>query len=379
VIRRLPLAPTLLLAAALTAACGSDPPTTPSTPVVRVTAIQPTSGSTFGGTTVTISGENFAVGASVTVGGVAATSVTILSSTTLTAITPARAAGPADVAVAVGGRQATLPGAFQFVTPAIGPNSPPVVQPLRAQGSRPNQPAQMADLGEAISVSTIVTDSESTTAQLTFEWAATVGTIEGTGQSVIFRAPAGLAQTPADANVTLTVTEKYLEAGPTGLPIEREHRVAQSASIRVHDSLKEVAEMGRQFLLMFSDSSIPAEAVVKDFTDLCAGKEFEYDDVVDDRLEFQILSSFVGAASPVTVNFGSACVIENRFRPADACAYYPVRWVSRSKLTGATGFTEGTDQVTAVYRQRRWWLCDSDYIASNSGPAGWKFRQRRIR
>ena len=364
------------LAATWAAACGSEPPTQPSPPPVRVTAIQPTSGSTFGGTTVTISGENFAVGASVTLGGVAATGVTVLSGTTLTATTAAHAAGPADVVVSVSGRQASLPGAFQFVTPSIGPNSPPVVEPLRAQGSRPNQPAQMADLGEGISVTTIVTDAESTTPQLTFQWTASLGTMEGTGQSVVFRAPATLAQTPVDATVTLTVIEKYFEAGPTGLPVEREHRVARTVNIRVHDSSREIAAMGKQFLELFSNSANGPGVVLANFSRTCDdgdGYKAELFDVEKDRRDFVIQSSFVGDATPLpSINFGGSCFLKNVL-PADACAFYPVRWVSREKATGITGSTEGTDLVTAVYEDRRWFLCHSEYLASNSGPAGFKW------
>ena len=64
-----------------------------------VTAISPTSGSTSGGTSVTITGTNFASGATVSIGGTAATSVTVVSSTSITATTPAHTAGTVDVVV----------------------------------------------------------------------------------------------------------------------------------------------------------------------------------------------------------------------------------------------------------------------------------------
>ncbi len=60
------------------------------TPAPTVTAIALPSGSTLGGTLVTITGTNFTGATAVTIGGNAATSVTVTSATTITAITPCR-------------------------------------------------------------------------------------------------------------------------------------------------------------------------------------------------------------------------------------------------------------------------------------------------
>jgi pimeloyl-ACP methyl ester carboxylesterase len=88
-------------------------------PAPTITAITPTSGTTTGGTAVTITGTNFASGASVTIGGTAATSVTVVSSTQITATTPAHAAGAANVVVTNADAQsATLASGFTFVVPA---------------------------------------------------------------------------------------------------------------------------------------------------------------------------------------------------------------------------------------------------------------------
>ena len=60
-----------------------------------VTSVSPSSGTSAGGTTITItiSGTNFVSGATVTVGGVAATSVSVVSATSITATTPAGMSG----------------------------------------------------------------------------------------------------------------------------------------------------------------------------------------------------------------------------------------------------------------------------------------------
>ena len=56
-----------------------------SGPAPTVTSVCPNSGTTAGGTAVTITGTNFAAGATVTFGGTAATNVVVVNSTTITA------------------------------------------------------------------------------------------------------------------------------------------------------------------------------------------------------------------------------------------------------------------------------------------------------
>jgi hypothetical protein len=94
-----------------------------------VTSISPNSGSTKGGTVVTISGENFLSGATVTIGGSPALNVTVVNATTITASTPPGSAGTANVVVINPGYAgeptcaATLANAFTYVLPP-----PPPVQ-----------------------------------------------------------------------------------------------------------------------------------------------------------------------------------------------------------------------------------------------------------
>ena len=52
-----------------------------------------------GGETITLNGSNFQTGATVTVGGTSATSVTVVSTTSITFVTPAKTAGDYDVVV----------------------------------------------------------------------------------------------------------------------------------------------------------------------------------------------------------------------------------------------------------------------------------------
>jgi hypothetical protein len=68
-------------------------------PYVYVASISPVSGSTEGGTTVTVHGNGFGPGATLTIGSVAASDIVVSDPTSLTALTGAHATGLADVTV----------------------------------------------------------------------------------------------------------------------------------------------------------------------------------------------------------------------------------------------------------------------------------------
>jgi hypothetical protein len=95
-----------------------------------VTSVAPGAGPAGGGTAVTITGAGFAGGATASLGGTAATGVTVVNSTTITATTPAHAAGAVNVVVtSLDGQAGTLANGFTFlaapVVTAIAPNSGP--------------------------------------------------------------------------------------------------------------------------------------------------------------------------------------------------------------------------------------------------------------
>ena len=84
-----------------------------------VSSVSPNSGSTAGGTAVTITGTNFASGATVTFGGKAARNVVVVNSTTIAATTPAHAAGAVTVTVTVNGRSGKLVDGFTYTAAGI--------------------------------------------------------------------------------------------------------------------------------------------------------------------------------------------------------------------------------------------------------------------
>ena len=119
----------VVLAAILAAApaCGGDSaPSAPREAALEVTAVVPAGGRVGGGTPVTVMGLGFRAGATVTIDGVAATSVHVVNGVSITAVAPP-ARGPGLVAVAVtnaDGRRVELPLGFLYVPDADGPAGP---------------------------------------------------------------------------------------------------------------------------------------------------------------------------------------------------------------------------------------------------------------
>ena len=353
------LAGTVALSVFALAGCGGGtsgggPGPTPQPPLVS--AITPDAGSTAGNTLVTITGLNFASGATVTIAGEAATGVAVESASKLTAHTAARNAGSGDVVVTVNGVSGRLANGFTYAFPGPSNNPAPVIKDLTAHGPRRNQPAGMADIGESLTLTATVTDGETPVENLGFDWSVAQGTVSGSGPSVTWTAPAQ-ATTPLSVEVRLTVTERYV-TNDTAVPEVRENKVTVATTIDVHDSVKEVGDMATRFLENFSQTSIPTSVVVQDFLPGCYGTDDERQDVEDNRQSYTITSWSVGPPS-VTVDFAGTCAF--RARPGDACSNSDVRWESTKNSTGEPGGAMGVDQVAAVYRQRRWWLCDSQF------------------
>ena len=83
-------------------------------PTPSISLVNPSSGQTTGFTAFTIFGTNFTGATSVTVGGVAATSIVVVSSTAITALSPAHSVGAVDSVVVTPNGTATLVGAFTY-------------------------------------------------------------------------------------------------------------------------------------------------------------------------------------------------------------------------------------------------------------------------
>lgn len=112
---------------------GAASTTVPAPTIASSGGVNPTGGSDTGGQGVTITGTNFAPGATVSFGGVSAVNCMVASSTTINCLTPSHNSGGADVIVTnVDGQSADDADAFEFTleeptfgapTPATGPTN----------------------------------------------------------------------------------------------------------------------------------------------------------------------------------------------------------------------------------------------------------------
>jgi len=100
---------------AVTTPAGTSVAATPFTYVLQsVTSIVPSSGLYVGGTAITITGQFLAGTTSVTVGGVPATNLVVVNSTTVTAVTPPGSVGAAQVVVTGAKGTVSVPGGFSY-------------------------------------------------------------------------------------------------------------------------------------------------------------------------------------------------------------------------------------------------------------------------
>jgi hypothetical protein len=132
-----------------------------------VTAVTPAFGPTAGGTAVNILGSNFAGSATVTIGGVAATGVTVIDSGTISAITPPHATGNVDVVVTISGTPLTLTGGYRYDDPPV-PGSTPTITPGTLTA------------GQQIVIVAGATDPEGAPLVITYDFGD--GTVNTTGQ-----------------------------------------------------------------------------------------------------------------------------------------------------------------------------------------------------
>jgi hypothetical protein len=260
---------------------------------------------------------------------------------------------------ACGSSSPTVPSGGGTPTPPV--NALPVIDSFSVQGTRSaKEPASFADLGEAVPVSAVVHDTDTPTAQLEYQWSATSGTFSGTGASVTWTAPASAA-TPVDVTMTLKVVDHYGLPGQTPAFTQT---VSGTTTLSLHDSATEVGTMTRQFLLDFSDSSIPVDVVMRNFDMTCGPAQQERDQVAANRVTFHIDQWAIGPAS-TTVPFGNAsCPIPApRIQHGDACSAAPSHWESTVLKNGHHQIADGIDHVSGFYHAdlKVWKLCDSQF------------------
>ena len=236
--------------------------------------------------------------------------------------------------------------------PSSGPsvNLAPIVESITLSSER-------VEVDSEITLTANVKDQETGIDQLKFEWKAAAGTFTGEGASVKWRAPKDI-KTPADYEVSLTVTETYGTADSSG---KRPQNVTTAAapSVRVHNSTKELGDMSVQFLTDFANSSTSTSTCLRDFTDSCKGKSEEREDIDSNRMHYKILSSSLAlrsvnvASSGLSANMTVACSFTSKTLVCEPGDQFCV--------VGDVGTAKGDCLLTGKYENRRWWLCDSHF------------------
>jgi len=248
--------------------------------------------------------------------------------------------------------------------PSAGPsvNLAPVVESLTTSADR-------VEVDSEITLTATVKDQETPVDQLTFDWKAAAGTFTGAGASVKWRAPKDV-KTPADYEISLTVTETYGTADSSG---KRPQNVttATAPSVRVHNSPKELGDMSVQFLTDFANSTTSTSTCLRDFTDSCKGKGEERDDIDSNRIHYQILSSSLAlrsvnvASNGLSANMTVACSFTSKTLVCDPGDKFCV--------VGDVGTARGDCLLTGKYENRRWWLCDSHFAGKLLDSMRWFF------
>ena len=209
----------------------------------------------------------------------------------------------------------------------------------------------------------MVEDLETPVANLSYTWTASSGMFTGTGPEVTWT-PGQDARTPEDYTLTLTVTERV-----TNGSITVENTATGTATVRVHNSPKELAELALRFLEDFADSRVSPERCVAEFSDSCSrGKSSELGDIEDNRHDFEILDSTLRtrrvdvAPGGLTATVQTSCSFTSRVITtaprAEGCE------VPGACPLNSVGTVEGTCRTTHVYEKGRWWLCESSFTGS---------------
>jgi hypothetical protein len=276
----------------------------------------------------------------------------------------------AVVSIACGGSPPSGPSPQPTPTPPPSTNTPPVVEGITASAPR-------VEVDGTVTLTATVRDTETPIGQLQYSWRADAGSFDGTGATVMWRAPREVAAA-TNYTIALTVTENY-DGGARQNVVN-----ANGPTVRVHDSNKELGELALRFLGDFANSSVSASSCVRDFSVNCPGREQEKSDIEDNRRRYQVIGSSLRlTGARVTANgtrgdMDVACSFTSRVIHCDPPD--PSDPETLGCVVGAVGTSGGVCSMTAVYEQDRWWLCTSTFDANGLAPPGFrKFLSSRRR
>ena len=238
--------------------------------------------------------------------------------------------------------------------PVVGPATAPIIRSIAVPTSR-------VEAGTDVAITAVVEDAETPLTALAFQWSASAGTITGTGATATWRVPAGL-KSGIDVAVTLTVTDTY-DAVENNVVVKRQFVVTStSATFRVHDSVAEVKELARRFLVdLFGNTNVAPEACLVDFADICArGRAAELEDIVSHREHVVLTDARVMNQTA------------QLFGPTSGTVHSAMLYTGYTPVNPAISSDCHDFEVTVVYVGNRWWICESTHHPDDHSfcPAG---------
>ena len=213
---------------------------------------------------------------------------------------------------------------------------------------------QRAEADDEVAVTADVEDAETPTDQLMYQWSVAPdrGRFIGSGREVVWKAPRE-QPTPDTYTFSLSVIERYTFGGEL-----RENRTSSSQDVHYNDSHEESGRLALDFLRDFANSDVAPEQVVQHFSDSCPGKLAELQAVKNNRRDYQILGGDFSVA--LTGLYDNRTVGE---------IVAPCSFRSMSKATGRMDTTSGTCNLTSVYEDWRWQLCESRFSTTATGAS----------
>ena len=198
-----------------TASTGTPTPT----PAPAVSQVNPVSGPTTGNTNVTITGTNFISGATVSFGGTAATNVTVVNATQITATAPAHAAGTVHVTVTTSGG-----------TSATSANDQYTYQTAGASTLQLSANSYSVGEGDGHVVVTVQRSGDTSTAA-TVDYATSDGTAKQKSDYEIALGTLNFAAGQAEQTVTLLIVDDAFVEGNEAFAITLSNPTGSSVSL----------------------------------------------------------------------------------------------------------------------------------------------------
>jgi hypothetical protein len=244
-----------------------------------------------------------------------------------------------------GGTTTTTTTVQQPIAPTPTPTPTPPPAPNNVPRVTLASSSPRVQMEREITLTANVTDDETPAAQMTYEWSAPTGAFTGTGSSVRWRAGRE-DRTP----VTHTITVKVIEKHAGG-----QHEVTATVAVVVNNSQKELSDLAGGFIADFSNSTLSAEWVTRNFHDSCRGKREELEDVSANRARYTITGSQWNVTD-VTFNYDAGTGLVT----------IRARFTSIIKATGATEIAVGDALISGIYVGDRWYLCESRWRPVNA-------------